>query len=227
MISNQCFNCLHFNLSEVIKEKVILTCTAFPEGIPDDILSGKVSHENTVAGDGGIVRTPIAYENGKIIILTNNEERKKESESIAINLSPDRDSSLRDLYLYYQNVKEDNLDNVDNDSSEYLDWDTYNTPDGKRISLSRDITKRLNICVYLAEKSDMIFHGSFQNRENNRSVYAVSFHAGIFISGKNKLLGVLQVVNGLGTKLFIARNISEVQAVLKGVSGIEFFRSFV
>jgi len=226
MISNQCFNCLHFNLSEIIKENVILTCTAFPEGIPDDIISGKVSHESNYRGDGGIVRTPIAFVDGKIQVLSLSEERKNEAGSIAINLSPDRDSSLRDLFLYYQNVNNDRLENVDNGSSEYLDWDTYSTPDNRKISLSRDITKRLNLCVYLAEKPDMIFHGSFQNRENKKSVYAVSFHVGIFLSGENKLLGVLQVVNGLGTKLFIARNIEEVKTVISAISGLEFFRNF-
>ena len=48
-----CVKCKHLNKD---KSK---SCTAFPEGIPKDILTGKVSHINNVEGDGGIKYEPL------------------------------------------------------------------------------------------------------------------------------------------------------------------------
>ena len=48
-VSELCDRCEHLDLSHYP-----LTCTAFPDGIPEDILAGDVDHQKPVDGDGGI-----------------------------------------------------------------------------------------------------------------------------------------------------------------------------
>jgi hypothetical protein len=38
----------------IIRKEDGLTCGAFPDGIPDEILDGSVSHKNSNPGHGGI-----------------------------------------------------------------------------------------------------------------------------------------------------------------------------
>jgi hypothetical protein len=45
-ISEECASCVHFSRN-------CPACRAFPNGIPEDILSGRVSHEDEYDGDGG------------------------------------------------------------------------------------------------------------------------------------------------------------------------------
>ena len=51
LLSPQCNSCKHFDLS--INRK-ISRCTAFPEGIPDEILHNEIDHRQSVPGDHGI-----------------------------------------------------------------------------------------------------------------------------------------------------------------------------
>jgi len=46
MIGTQCVMCRHYRGG--------LRCAAFPDGIPGDILTGTVNHEEPYEGDGGI-----------------------------------------------------------------------------------------------------------------------------------------------------------------------------
>lgn len=55
MISRQCFNCIH--LVESGSDKPI--CLAFPEGIPEEIITGEVDHSKPYAGDNGFMYEPI------------------------------------------------------------------------------------------------------------------------------------------------------------------------
>lgn len=48
----RCTNCEHFRHARG------MACRAFPEGIPQQIMSGEVSHLEPVPGDGGIQYTP-------------------------------------------------------------------------------------------------------------------------------------------------------------------------
>lgn len=50
-----CATCKHFNKRKP-KEKA--TCRAFPDGIPEDILSGKISHLEHIEGDRGYKYEP-------------------------------------------------------------------------------------------------------------------------------------------------------------------------
>jgi len=52
-ISSDCQTCLN-------RSKVLLSrCVAYPDGIPYDILVGKVKHRTPYEGDGGILYKPI------------------------------------------------------------------------------------------------------------------------------------------------------------------------
>jgi hypothetical protein len=46
MQSTQCLECKHYAGA--------LTCTAFPGGIPEDIVTGRFDHREPYAGDNGI-----------------------------------------------------------------------------------------------------------------------------------------------------------------------------
>ena len=52
MQGSQCLECKHFLGAR--GEKLGLRCEAFPNGIPEEILSGEVDHTKPVNGDHGI-----------------------------------------------------------------------------------------------------------------------------------------------------------------------------
>ena len=52
---SSCGKCIHKTLGAA-------TCTAYPKGIPDPILTGKVSHKKPYPGDNGIRFEPIKKE---------------------------------------------------------------------------------------------------------------------------------------------------------------------
>lgn len=51
-VSEQCLKCIHNNPD-------ILTCSAFPDGIPHRIISGDHDHTEPFKGDGGIQFKPV------------------------------------------------------------------------------------------------------------------------------------------------------------------------
>lgn len=50
-----CSYCAHFDTS--VRDREV--CSAFPDGIPQSILTGKLSHHFPVKGDRGIQFTPV------------------------------------------------------------------------------------------------------------------------------------------------------------------------
>lgn len=50
-VSWQCLKCRHFDLN--------LTCKAFPDGIPEEIMTGQHDHRNPYPGDQGIRYEPV------------------------------------------------------------------------------------------------------------------------------------------------------------------------
>ena len=53
MMTNQCFNC------KVFWRGVPAKCKAFPNGIPDKILTGEHDHKEPFEGDNGVQFEPI------------------------------------------------------------------------------------------------------------------------------------------------------------------------
>ena len=49
-----CVGCAHFNIEETSEDGIGLTCAAFPNGIPDEILFGDNDHQDPFPGDHGI-----------------------------------------------------------------------------------------------------------------------------------------------------------------------------
>lgn len=56
MITKQCQNCINFAQSDT---SGIPTCVAFPEGIPEVILTGDFDHSKPFEGDNGFRYQPI------------------------------------------------------------------------------------------------------------------------------------------------------------------------
>jgi hypothetical protein len=46
-----CIGCKHFKINKL---EFSYSCDAFPDGIPDEILSGEFIHDKPFAGDNGI-----------------------------------------------------------------------------------------------------------------------------------------------------------------------------
>lgn len=53
MLAISCIGCQHFRLDET-RRRSIVVCDAFPDGIPDEILTGKHDHKTPFPGDHGI-----------------------------------------------------------------------------------------------------------------------------------------------------------------------------
>jgi hypothetical protein len=49
-MSPMCLKCEHFHYNNLISN----TCEAYPQGIPDEILDGKVIHTSSYNGDNGL-----------------------------------------------------------------------------------------------------------------------------------------------------------------------------
>lgn len=47
-----CVKCKHYN--KIDYEKLIFSCWAYPDGIPDEIIEGEVDHKKPYKGDNGI-----------------------------------------------------------------------------------------------------------------------------------------------------------------------------
>lgn len=47
MTSDQCMTCKHYRTGRY-------ACAAFPDGIPEEIFTGEVDHDEPYPGDGGI-----------------------------------------------------------------------------------------------------------------------------------------------------------------------------
>ena len=57
MQSSQCFVCKHYT--------GVITCKAFPDKIPDDIITGMFDHTKPYKGDNGIRFEKVTVTNGK------------------------------------------------------------------------------------------------------------------------------------------------------------------
>jgi len=57
MISRQCINCIHRLGSPDHEGRP--TCLAFPEGIPEGIITGDIDHSVPIEGDHGFQYNPI------------------------------------------------------------------------------------------------------------------------------------------------------------------------
>lgn len=54
VFASKCFKCIHHNSFVKDSAEELFSCKAFPDGIPPDIWTGKVSHEKPYEGDHGI-----------------------------------------------------------------------------------------------------------------------------------------------------------------------------
>lgn len=54
LATTQCIKCKHVHSSKIKKQPSPMSCEAFPNGIPSDILNGKISHTKHIPGDNGI-----------------------------------------------------------------------------------------------------------------------------------------------------------------------------
>lgn len=55
VIFSQCLDCKHFDFNNESKN----ICSAFPNGIPDDIFWNKITHTQNIDNDNGIKFEPI------------------------------------------------------------------------------------------------------------------------------------------------------------------------
>ncbi|EGW55178.1 hypothetical protein QQ73_12980 [Candidatus Endoriftia persephone str. Guaymas] len=60
MVSKQCMNCLH----RIDSVEGSLICLAFPDGIPEAIVTGEVDHSRPYPGDNGFQYEPELPDDG-------------------------------------------------------------------------------------------------------------------------------------------------------------------
>lgn len=53
-----CTMCAHFGATDDPENPDLVSCTAFPAGIPDEILTQAYDHRNPFEGDNGVLFTP-------------------------------------------------------------------------------------------------------------------------------------------------------------------------
>lgn len=56
-VVHQCTACRYYQPADAVRN-LPDRCPAFPKGIPGDVWRDEVSHDRSIEGDNGIVRTP-------------------------------------------------------------------------------------------------------------------------------------------------------------------------
>jgi hypothetical protein len=58
MYRSICTKCVHIGAYDTEENSALVTCAAFPSGIPDEIIRQGYDHRNPYEGDQGIMFTP-------------------------------------------------------------------------------------------------------------------------------------------------------------------------
>jgi hypothetical protein len=224
-VSLQCLNCLLYQDLESDK-KGFPVCDAFPAGIPPEILDGVHDHLFHFVGDNGIVRVPIRYgSGGSVHIVTPEAERKAVDEPL--NLSAVRDDSIKAVFDYlvdYQ-ARRKAIPIAPKDSSDFGDWNYYTIAGGRRIIVTRELTRRINYVVTGLKNPVMVFR-DVQAQKTTGQKYTVEFFIARFLDQGGLYFANVRVVSDVAHAVFIARTEAELPGILKEISGVEIFRDF-
>lgn len=224
-VSLQCLNCLFYRDLESNK-KGIPVCDAFPEGIPEEILGGAHDHLLPFAGDKGIVRVPIRYGPGGAIHITTPEAERKAVEE-PLNLSAVRDDSIQAVYRYLvdDQARRRGIPAAPKDSSDFGDWNYYRILGGRRIIVTRELTRRINYVVTAIKNPIMVFR-DVQAQKTTGQRFTVEFFIARFMDQGGLYFANVRVVSDVAHAVFIARTEAELPGILKEISGVETFRGF-
>lgn len=223
--SLQCINCLFYQ-DLASDKKGFPVCDAFPDGIPSEILEGSHDHLLPFAGDKGVVRVPVRYGSGGAVHITTPELERKSVEE-PLNLSAVRDDSIRAVYNYLvdDQVRRKGVPVAPKDSSDFGDWNYYRVLGGRRIIVTRELTRRINYIVTILKNPLMIFR-DVQAQKTTGQRYVIEFIVGRFLDRGELFFANVRVVSDVAHAVFIARTEAELPGILKEISGVEIFRSF-
>jgi hypothetical protein len=221
-LSNQCAQCLNFRDLDSSR-RALPVCDAFPDGIPSEIIEGIADHNEPFNGDRGVLRIPIRYkDDGSFYLIKADDERKEIIEPL--NLSAIRNDSIRDVYQYLLSGK-GSAPESPSDSSHFSDWGYYKVLGGRRVIVTRELTRRINYVVTALGNPLMIFR-DVQYQKTTGQRFPVEFVISKIRDKESIYFTNVRLVSDTAHRIFIARTPEELPGILKEISGVETYRGF-
>jgi hypothetical protein len=142
-----------------------------------------------------------------------------------IDLSDRRDAEVGILYHFYL-VKGDSIFGVLKarpDSSDFNDWDYYRTYTGRKVVMTRELIKRINLGEIVLKAPDAVFR-DFQFQPNTGQKYVVEYWLGRVLDAGRLLYVKALVVNDTVKRLSLARDLNELKEIISDISGLRVYK---
>lgn len=142
-----------------------------------------------------------------------------------IDLSDRRDAEVGELYKFYLDRGGDiaGVREARPESSDFNDWDYYPTYTGRKVIITRELIRRINLAAVVLKSPDAVFR-DFQFQTNTGQKHVVEYWIGRVLDAGRLLYVKALVINDTVKRLAIGREIVELEEIFSDISGIRIYK---